>query len=229
MENGNLVVEDPRDHKRYYFHETFTRRAIVAGLRTFAWFIMKIEARGIENLPSEGAAILACNHVTNFDIFPMQLSIQRPIFYMAKEELLRNPIMDFFLRRGGAFPVYRGQQDEWAKSHAEKVLEHDQLLGLFPEGTRSKGRGLRPAKTGAARFAINQGCPIVPMAIDGSQRVFKKFPKRARILVELGEPIYPYPDEGALALTDRVMFAMAAMLPAELRGVYGQKPEGFED
>ncbi len=228
MENENNLSFDPRDKKRYYFHETRTRIATVALLKFISSFIMKIEARGSENLPSDGAAILACNHVTNFDIFPMQLGINRPIFFMAKEELLRNPIIEYIFRKGGVFPVYRGQKDEWAKRHAEKVLEHGQVLGLFPEGTRSKGRGLRTAKTGAARFAINIGCPIVPMAVNGSHRVFKEFPQRTKVIVTLGEPIYPQPNEGALALTDRVMFTIAEMLPPELRGVYGEKPSGFD-
>lgn len=221
------IRDDPRLNQIYYLHETFTRRVIVAILKTFAWFLMKFEIHGAENLPQQGAVILACNHVTNFDIFPMQLSINRPIFFMAKEELMRNPVMDYLLRKGGAFPVYRGTKDEWAKQHTEKVLLHGQVLGIFPEGTRSKGRGLRTAKTGAARFAIKTNCPIVPMALDGSQRVLKSFPKRTIITVHIGEPIYPRADEGPLALTDRLMFAMAEMLPEELKGAYAEKPASF--
>ena len=155
MNKDAAMISDPRDLKRYYFHETRTRRVTVALLKSFSWLVMKIEVQGVENLPSEGAVILVCNHVTNFDVFPMQLSIPRPLFYMAKEELMRNPIMEYILRKGGAFPVYRKTKDQWAKRHSEKVLEHGQVLALFPEGTRSRGRGLRAAKTGAARFAIN--------------------------------------------------------------------------
>ena len=227
METENNLSPDPRDQKRYYFHETNTRRATVALLKAFAFFVMKIESYGSGNLPPEGAVVLASNHVTNFDIFPMQLSISRPIFFMAKEELMRNPIMEYVLRKGGVFPVFRSAKDEWAKRHAEKVLDHGRVLGLFPEGTRSKGHGLRTAKTGTARFALKANCPIVPMAISGSQRVFKDFPKRTKVKVTLGEPIYPKPNEGALALTDRLMFTIADMLPPELRGVYGEKPPGY--
>ncbi|MBC8504961.1 MAG: 1-acyl-sn-glycerol-3-phosphate acyltransferase [Anaerolineales bacterium] len=227
MENENNLSPDPRDQKRYYFHETRTRRATVAMLKAFAFFVMKIESHGIENLPTEGAVVLASNHVTNFDIFPMQLGISRPIFFMAKEELMRNPIVEYVLRKGGVFPVYRGTKDVWAKRHSEMVLEHGRVLGLFPEGTRSKGRGLRTAKTGTARFALKANCPIVPMAISGSQRMFKDFPKRTTVSVTLGEPIYPQPNEGPLALTDRLMFAIADLLPPELRGVYGEKPPGY--
>lgn len=225
---NKISVQDPRERKQYYFHETPTRRVTVAVLKSLVWFVLKIEVIGQENLPAEGAVILASNHVTTFDIFPMQLSIHRPIFFMAKEELHRNPIMDFILRKGGAFPVYRQSKDEWAKQHARKVLEHQQVLGIFPEGTRTRGHGLRAAKTGAARFAIQANCPIVPMAIDGSQHVLKSFPRRTKIHVSLGVPIYPQPNEGALALTDRMMFAIAEMLPKELKGVYAVAPSGFE-
>jgi 1-acyl-sn-glycerol-3-phosphate acyltransferase len=147
---------------------------------------------------------------------------------MAKEELLRNPIVEHILRKGGAFPIYRGKKDQWALRHAEKVLEHGLVLGLFPEGTRSKGRGLRQAKTGTARFAINANCPIVPMAISGTHRIFEHFPRRTKVSVTLGKPIFPQTDEGPIALTDRVMFAIAELLPPELRGVYAEKPIGFD-
>ncbi|MEA3351786.1 MAG: lysophospholipid acyltransferase family protein [Chloroflexota bacterium] len=229
MTNPNTLTTDPREQKRYYFQETRTRRVTVAMLRTFAWFTMRFDARGVEYLPAEGPVVMVCNHVTNFDVFAMQLSIPRPLFYMAKEELHRNPITDYILRKGGAFPVYRGSKDQWAIRHAEKVLEHGQVLGLFPESTRSGGRGLRTAKTGAARFAQKIDCPIVPMAIDGSQRVFENFPRRTRITINIGEPILPRPGEGPLALTDRMMFAIANMLPEELRGVYAERPPGFDD
>ena len=221
------ILPDPRDKKRYYVHETLTRRALIAVLTLFSRCVMRIQAEGRENVPAEGAVILACNHVTNYDVFPMQLSIDRPIFFMAKAELLHNPVMDYFLRKAGAFPVNRGQRDDWAKRQAEKVLANGQVLGLFPEGTRSKGRGLQPAKTGAARFAIKFNCPIVPMAIDGSHRVLREFPHRTLVRVRIGEPLFPQQDEGPLALTDRMMYRIAAMLPEDLRGVYAEIPPGF--
>jgi 1-acyl-sn-glycerol-3-phosphate acyltransferase len=227
MITESSTTPDPRTLKPYYFHETRTRRVTIAIFKSLAWFVMKYEFRGVENLPDEGAVVLVSNHVTNFDVFPMQFSIHRPIFFMAKEELMRNPLVEYFLRKGGAFPVHRKTKDPWAKLHAQKVLEHGRVLGIFPEGTRSRGLGLRAAKTGAARFAIQANCPIVPMAINGSQRVLKSFPRRTTVEVKIGTPIYPQANEGALALTDRLMFAIADMLPKELKGVYAVAPNGF--
>ena len=220
---------DPRDRKNFQFQATPFRRGVVAVLSFIFRFFMDLTVEGLENFPQEGAVIVAANHVTNFDVFPMQLSLPRPIFYMAKSELFKNPIMDIALRNVGAFPVYRGGKDAWALNHARKALDHAQTLGMFPEGTRSRGKGLGLAKTGTARLAIETGVPIVPMAISGSDTFFREFPRRNPVRVTLCEPIFPQPGEDALALTDRVMFSMAAALPERLRGVYAEIPPGFGD
>jgi len=114
-----------------------------------------------------------------------------------------------------------------ATRHASLSLGIEDEILWIHSADLGKGRGLRTAKTGAARFALGNGCPIVPMAVSGTHRVFESFPKRTRVTVTLGKPIYPQPDEGPLALTDRVMFVIADMLPPELRGVYAEKPPGY--
>jgi 1-acyl-sn-glycerol-3-phosphate acyltransferase len=218
---------DPRDQKTYYLHVTPLRFLVTEILREAFKLISIREIKGVDNLPARGPVIIAANHLTNFDVFPLQFALPRPIFYMGKEELFRNPLMDWFLRQLGAFPVYRGAQDAWAITHAEKVLRQRLVLGIFPEGSRSKGRGLRPAKTGAARLAFTADCPIVPIAIHGTQYMFRKSPRRTKIYITVGAPLYPQPNETLLALTDRMMFAMAEMLPPEARGVYSYHPSGF--
>ncbi|MEW5830838.1 MAG: lysophospholipid acyltransferase family protein [Chloroflexota bacterium] len=220
---------DTRDRKRFHFEMTPFRAVITAVLAAVFRLLMKMEVVGLENFPLDGPAIVAANHVTQFDVFPMQLSLPRPIFFMGKAELFQNPLMDVVLRNLGAFPVYRGEKDRWASLHAARVLDHGQTLGMFPEGTRSRSRGLGVAKTGTARLAIEKGAPIVPMAIIGTDRFFKRFPRRARVTVSLLPPLLPFPGETPLALTDRLMFALAAGLPPEMRGVYAQIPEGFRD
>jgi 1-acyl-sn-glycerol-3-phosphate acyltransferase len=223
-----LTIYDPRDRKRYIFHRTLFRKILVSILRVLLRAIMVIDTKGLEQIPSNGAVILASNHLTNFDVFPLQMVIMRPLFFMAKSDLHKNLLADAFLRNLGAFPVHRGQRDKWAIQHAEKVLDHGQILAIFPEGTRSKGRGLRAGKTGTARIAIKMGCPVVPVAVDGTQNLFKSFPKRTSIRIVIGKPIYPKPDESTLGLTDRIMFSIAKILPAALKGVYAQKPIGFD-
>jgi 1-acyl-sn-glycerol-3-phosphate acyltransferase len=218
---------DPRDRKTYYYTMTPFRRVVTPTARAVFWFMANFQAQGAENLPRSGPVIVASNHLNNYDVFPLQFALSRPIFFMGKAELFHPDWLDAGLRRMGGFPVVRGEGDAWAMQHAERVLAHNQVLGMFPEGTRSRGRGLRTAKTGVARLAITTGAPVVPAAIHGVQYMFRHFPRRTRVRVSIGEPIYPERGETHLGLTERIMFAMADMLPPEARGVYRHHPPGF--
>jgi len=229
MDSTTLATPDidPRDKKKFYFADTPQRRALVALARSLFNLVMKMEVSGLEHFPREGPVILVANHVTDFDVFPIQFALPRPIFLMGKAELFENPLMGFLLRNLSGFPVKRGEKDQWAMRHAAKVLNHGQTLGMFPEGTRSKGRGLAVAKTGSARLAIEADCPILPMAIVGSDQFFKRFPRRALFQLTLLPPLLPKPGENPLALTDRLMFTLAQALPEDMRGVYAERPMGF--
>ena len=180
--------------------------------------VMRVD--GQANFPLDGPVIVAANHVTNyFDVFPMQFALLRAICFMGKAELFNTPL-DPLLRVLCAFPVYRGETDEWAIRHAEKVLAHGQTLGMFPEGKRSKGKGLGVAKTGTARMAIEINCPIIPMTVIGTDQFFKRFPRRACVTVKLLPPILPNPNDSPLSLTDRLMFTLATELPVYIaRGI----------
>lgn len=218
---------DPRDKTRFVFHATPFRKIVLFAIRTIFGLIMKLRVEGLENIPLDGAVVLAANHVTNFDVLPMQFSLPRPIFFMGKSSLFKIPLLEIAYRELGAFPVNRGEKDEWAIRHAAKVLAHGQTLGMFPEGKRSKGKGLGVAKTGTARLALDANCPIVPMAVIGTDKFFRRFPFRTVVTIRLLPPILPKPGETALSLMDRVMFTLAASLPEEMRGVYAEIPKGF--
>ena len=217
---------DPRDRKKYYLEDSSTRRFIFRLIRIFFDTVTVIKLEGRENFPLDGPVIIAANHVTNFDAFPMQFAVPRAICYMGKAELFNTPL-DLLLRVLCAFPVNRGEKDEWALRHARKVLAHGQTLGMFPEGKRSKGRGLAVAKTGTARMAIEMNCPIIPVTVVGTDQVFKRFPHRSALTIKLLPPILPNPNDTPLSLTDRLMFTLAAGLPESMRGVYAEVPKGF--
>ena len=217
---------DPRDRKKYYLDETPLRRFLLGLVQVFFKTSMVMKVEGAENFPLDGPVIIAANHVTNYDVFPMQFAVPRAICYMGKAELFNTPL-DPLLRVLCAFPVNRGEKDEWAMRHAEKVLAHGYVLGMFPEGKRSKGRGLGVAKTGTARLAIKMNCPIVPMTVIGTDKFFQHFPRRSNVTLNLLPSILPDPGDTPLSLTDRLMFTLADHLPASMRGVYAEKPKGF--
>jgi 1-acyl-sn-glycerol-3-phosphate acyltransferase len=111
--------------------------------------------------------------------------------------------------------------------HAAKILDHGLTLGMFPEGTRPKGKGLAVAKTGTARLALDANCPVVPMAVVGSDQFFKRFPHRTRVRITILPSLLPRPGENPLTLTERLMFTLARALPEDMRGVYAEMPKGF--
>lgn len=218
---------DPRDQLAFHTDVTFARRVFLPFSRFILWTLFSWKARGMEHFPSTGGVILASNHLSLFDMFCFQHSLPRMLFYMGKAELYESPFTSWFFRQLGSFPVRRGEKDAWAMNYAARLLASGHVMGIFPEGTRSRhGRGLMPGKTGAARLAIGGHHPILPAAISGTERAFERFPRRMRVTVTYGPPIYPDPDEGALSLTDRMMYALAALLPPDYRGVYSEPPPG---
>lgn len=225
--NGNQISTDPRANKKYHYQMTPIRHILTETARRVFVLFTETMVSQVDMLPDSGGVILAANHLTNFDVFPIQFATQRPIFFMGKAELFKNPLMDFVYRQMGGFPVHRGERDEWAMEHAREVLERGLVLGMFPEGTRSHASGLRLAKTGTARLSLITRCPIMPAALYGTQKITKRFPKQTLIHLSFGKLIYPDQNESTLSLTDRLMFALADMLPVDARGAYAYRPAGF--
>jgi 1-acyl-sn-glycerol-3-phosphate acyltransferase len=164
-------------------------------------FPYRLEARGVENVPAEGGAILAANHTSNFDPWPLGFPLwpHRQLYFMAKVELF-NPILGPPLRAGGAFPVRRGESDVQAVETAVRLCKEGKIVAMFPEGTR-KSKGIvkkfehRP-RTGSARIALAAGVPLVPAAIKGTDRLLRL----GRLKVAYGEPV---PLDGLDGMTPR--------------------------
>ena len=211
---------DARDHERFVFHETPLRHGTLAVARVLFKALMRLDVDGLQHVPATGGFVLASNHVTNWDVFPMQLALPRTIFFMGKAELFRLRPLGALFRDFGAFPVYRGEKDDWAFRHAVKVLKAGQVLGMFPEGHRSRGGGLGPAKTGSARLALEAHCPILPMALTGTDHFLSALPRRRHVRVLFLPLIHAQRGDTPEGLTDRLMYALAAALPEHMRGVY---------
>lgn len=121
--------------------------------------------QGREEMPAEGRVIICCNHVTMRDPIFVSTVHKRQIFYMAKAELFTNKFVGGIISSLGAFPVHRGQGDMDAMASARRLLEQEQVVGIFIEGTRSRTGQLLKPKTGAVMLAQETHSPILPMCI----------------------------------------------------------------
>jgi 1-acyl-sn-glycerol-3-phosphate acyltransferase len=154
----------------------------------FRW-LFRLRAKGKENLP-EGGYVLAANHLSNLDPWPLGLPLwpRRFLRFMAKSELYWWPLR-VVLNAGGAFPVRRGQADLEAIETAVRLAKAGHVVAMFPEGTR-RSKGLRKKwearpRSGAARIALEAGVPLVPAATKGTDQLKRFGPLR----VAYGEPI----------------------------------------
>src|ERR687895_2329996 len=129
----------------------------------------RLRRLGREHVP-DGAVILAANHRSFLDPFAIGCCINRPIYFVAKQELFRNPILGWFLNCMGAFPVRRGESDEESMETALQLLARGDAVVIFPEGTRIRAGSLGRPKRGVGRLALQSGAPVVPVAITGSER-----------------------------------------------------------
>ncbi|HWQ35492.1 MAG TPA: lysophospholipid acyltransferase family protein [Blastocatellia bacterium] len=155
--------------------------------------LFSVEYHGIEHVPRSGAVIIAGNHPSYLDPVLVSLPVGRMIRFMAWDALFRIPVLGWFIRTMGAFPVdIRRGKGESAFLEAKRILESGQALGIFPEGQRSERGPMGKLKTGTARLAIETGAPIVPVTIGGASRAWPKhrfLPKPAKIVVRYHAPI----------------------------------------
>jgi 1-acyl-sn-glycerol-3-phosphate acyltransferase len=230
MEN-TLPKQKPGEHWReqvpWFTHETLLAKVVKKVGRSILWPLIKPVKIDFENIPPAGACILAPNHISNFDPVLVGLYMPRHAFFMAKSELFRNGFLRWFIRQWGAFPVERGQRDAWALQQAGRVLQAGQMLCMFPEGTRSKNEAkLGKGKPGTAKLALEYNAPVLPTAIWGTHQI--RPGQRTQVTVKIGRPLDlaaiagspPYDYEILEEATTLIMKHIAAMLPAEHRGLY---------
>ncbi len=152
--------------------------------------LFRLRAEGHENLPAEGGYVLAANHFSNFDPWPLGMPLwpKRYLRFMAKSELFWWPL-SIVITAGGGFKVRRGERDREAMLTAVQLAREGNVVAMFPHGTRER-KGLakrhqQAAHTGAARIALDAGVPLVPAAIAGTDRLTRLGPLRVRY----GSPI----------------------------------------
>lgn len=148
----------------------------------FAFFFTIRGRQNCADIPT--GFILISNHKSNWDPITLGISVPgRPVYYLAKEELFRNRAARFFLTRLHAIPLARGAGDIGAVKQALRLLRNGEVLGIFPEGTRSKTGELKPFAAGAALLSLRSGFPVVPAYISGTYKLFH------HVGLELGKAI----------------------------------------
>lgn len=180
--------------------------------------LFRLHTSGVEHVPAEGGLVLAANHNSNFDPWPLGVPLfpRRFLRFMGKSELFWFPL-GAFIGAAGAFPVRRGQKDLEAIETAIELCRDGHAVVMFPEGTRRK-KGLvkkhqAKAHTGAARIALEADVPLVPVAIKGTDRLARFAP----LSVIYGPPI-PLDDlrgrdlrDAASLATERLMAEIARL------------------
>ena len=202
------------------------------------WFWFSWHFEGFEHVPREGAALVACNHISYFDPLAhgyFLVKAGRRPRYLAKIELFRNPISGPVLRGARQIPVVRGSGDQAPVSAAAKALRAGEVVVVYPEATVTRNADLSPmrGKGGIARLTLATGVPVIPLAVWGSAPVWRKGGRSLRfgrpIWVKAGPPLdfTEYEDraddtEALRKVTDEVM-AQLSLLVDDLRARYPKR------
>ncbi|MFJ5265338.1 lysophospholipid acyltransferase family protein [Streptomyces sp. NPDC088387] len=194
--------------------------------------VFRPRIEGLEHVPSTGAAIVAGNHLSFSDHFLMPAVLKRRITFLAKAEYFTGPgirgrLVATFFRSAGQIPVDRSGKDAGQAAIREGlgVLSKDELLGIYPEGTRSHDGRLYKGKVGVAVMALRAGVPVVPCAMIGTfeaQPPGRKIPRFHPVKIRFGKPLdfsryAGMEGEKAIlrAITDEIMYAILTLSEQE--------------
>ena len=157
--------------------------------------LYRFEVIGIEKFPKQGGILLCSNHIHALDPPVVGMTSPRTVHFMAKEELFKVPVLGRILPQVNAFPVKRGMSDREALRSALRILKNGDVVGLFPEGTRSEDGVLKKGLSGAGFFALRGNADVMPCAIIGPYKPFRK------VKVVYGDPVLmePYRERKASA------------------------------
>ena len=207
--------------------------------------IFRPRTEGVENVPLEGPAILASNHLSYADWLFMPLTLSRRVTFVAKAEYFTTPgIKGWFQKKffsgAGQVPIDRtsGDAAAGALSSAKRILNAGELFGIYPEGTRSHDGKLYRGKTGVARLALETGVPVIPIAVIGTDAIAppgKKFGSLTRPLVRFGKPLDFSRYEGLesdrfilRSVTDEIMYEIMRLSDQEYVDLYAAQAKALD-
>lgn len=209
------------------------RKALRVAMVLLFRLLTRSEVFGLENLPSQGGILLASNHMSRIDP-PLIFALleRQDATALVADKYQRNPFMRWLVNSVGGIWLNREEADIDALRVARSHLKGGGLLGIAPEGTRSRVGALIRAKTGAAYLADKAGVPVLPAAITGTDDAFRQLLRlrRPRISIRFGEPFHLPPverrsrEQDLQRNTDEIMCRIAAMLPEKYWGYYAGHP-----
>lgn len=212
---------------------------VYAILKPVFWLLTHLLCRyrvsGRENIPQDGPVLIVANHLIWYDPLLIGIIFPRRLWFMAKIEIFRLPIVGFAARLTDQIPIHRGESDRAALEQALGYLRQGRAVTIFPEGAVAQHGRLLDAHTGVAMLALRSGAPILPVAHRGTRRIFiGRGVWLPRVEVRIGEPYVPQVPAGlsrkaALKMvTEDLMLRIARMLPPEDRGAYAQPGQELE-
>jgi 1-acyl-sn-glycerol-3-phosphate acyltransferase len=206
--------------------------------------VFRPRTEGADNVPLEGPAILASNHLSYADWLFMPLTLPRRVTFVAKAEYFTGRGIKGWLQRkffsgSGQVPIDRSGADAAAGAllAAKRVLSQRELFGIYPEGTRSHDGKLYRGKTGVARLALETGVPVIPVAVVGTDTIAppgKKFGSFTRPLVRFGKPLDFSRYEGLegdrfilRSVTDEIMYEIMRLGDQEYVDLYATRAKAM--
>ncbi|GIP20131.1 1-acyl-sn-glycerol-3-phosphate acyltransferase [Paenibacillus sp. J22TS3] len=143
-------------------------------LRVIYKLLFRLKGIGLENIPKEGGVLLCSNHISNFDPPTIGILLDRKVHFMAKAELFEVPVLGWLIKQLGAFPVKRGGVSKESIKTSLTLLRSGKVMGIFPEGRRSSSGESGMGKKGAASFALRSDAAVIPVAIIGNYKLFRR-------------------------------------------------------
>lgn len=217
---------------------TFQQRLVNTILKGIIHIICKVDVKQFTRIPRQGPLILVGNHINFIDAPVLVIFSQpRPITGYAKIETWNNPILGKLFTMWDMIPIRRGEADTSALRSGIEALKAGKILGIAPEGTRSGDGKLQAARPGMITLAQHSGAPILPVAIYGNEHLWENLKRlrRTNFHVVVGRQFRlktdtsPVNRETRQTMTNEIMYQLAALLPAEYRGVYAELSQATTD
>ena len=202
-------------------------------IRLVARVLLRVQVTGLERVPASGPVIMVINHINFIEPLLLYVLLPRHVTGLAKVELWDHLISRLVAQAWGSIPIRRGEMDLDAIRRALQIVQQGGMLGLAPEGTRSHHGCLQRGRPGIVLLALHAPqALILPVAVYGQEQFYDNLRRlrRTRVRVVMGQGFYLHVGEGRVThemrqtISDEIMLQIAALLPEQYRGAYGDSP-----